>query len=78
MFDLDTAKVYPRFRGVAVPSQPTASAKNPTGDFDKFRDFMRRLVAVPHSEIKEQLETEKKRKRTSKVSSSSRVSRPKP
>jgi hypothetical protein len=42
-------------------------AKNPTGDFDKFTNFMRRLVAVPHSEIKAQLDAEKKAKRTSKA-----------
>jgi hypothetical protein len=38
----------------------------------KFTDFMRRLVAVPHSEIKAKLEAEKAAKQTSK--SSSRVS----
>ena len=37
---------------------------------DDFTDFMRRLVAVPHSEIKARLEAEKEAKRTSKTSSS--------
>jgi hypothetical protein len=36
----------------------------------KFTNFMRRLVAVPHSEIKAKLEAEKEAKRASKVSSS--------
>jgi hypothetical protein len=45
-------------------------AKNLTGDSDKFTDFMRRLVAVPHSEIKARLEAEKQAKRTSKTSAS--------
>jgi hypothetical protein len=36
----------------------------------KFVDFIRRLVAVPHLEIKAKLEAEKKAKRASKVSSS--------
>ena len=33
----------------------------------KFTDFMRRLVAVPHSEIKAKLEAEKEAKRASKL-----------
>jgi hypothetical protein len=56
----------------SAPNQPTASAKNVTGDFDKFTDFMRRLVAVPHSEIKAALDAEKAAKRMTK--SASRVS----
>jgi hypothetical protein len=42
-----------------VPQKPTRSAKNETGDFGKFTNFMRRLVAVPHSEIKAKLDAEK-------------------
>ena len=52
-------------------NRPT-SAKNVTGDFGQFTNFMRRLVAVPHSEIKAALDAEKeakKRKRVSRVSS---------
>ena len=51
---------------------PTPSTKNMTGDFGRFTDFMRRLVAVPHSEIKAALDAEKeakKKKRVSRVSS---------
>jgi hypothetical protein len=54
------------------PNRPKPSAKNVTGDFAQFTDFMKRLVAVPHSEIKAQLDAEKKakqRKRVSRVSS---------
>ena len=45
-------------------------AKNP--QFDRFKDFMTRLMAVPHSEVKEKLEAEKnakkgKRSRKSKL-----------
>ena len=50
--------------------KPIPSAKNVSGDFDKFTDFMRRLMAVPHSEIKARIEAEKEAKRTSKASSS--------
>jgi len=57
------------------PTRPTHSAKNVTGDFGKFTDFMRRLVAVPHSEIKAKLDAEKQAKRQRKKrSSASRAS----
>jgi hypothetical protein len=60
------------------PIRPTNPAKNVQGDFGKFTDFMKRLVAVPHSEIKAKLDAEKRakeRKRTSaKRSSVSRAS----
>jgi hypothetical protein len=36
----------------------------------KFVDFMRRLVAVPHAEIKSKLDAEREAKHTPKVSSS--------
>lgn len=52
-----------------MPNQPTSSAKNVTGDSATFTNFMRRLVAVPHSEIKARLEAEKAAKRTSKSAS---------
>lgn len=55
----------------AKPIRPTASAKNETGDFDRFTDFMKRLVAVPHSEIKAQLDAEKKAKRRKPASRAS-------
>ncbi len=57
-----------------MPNQPDASAKNVQGDFGKFTDFMRRLVAVPHSEIKAKLDAEKKAKRKAKAVSASRDS----
>jgi hypothetical protein len=50
------------------------SAKNVTGDFDKFTNFMQRLVAVPHSEIKAKLDAEKQAKQRQKKLSSSRAS----
>ncbi len=49
----------------------TISAKSENGDFDKFTNFMRRLVAVPHSEIKAKLHAEKiAKKRKAKPSAS--------
>lgn len=55
---------------------PVHPAKNEPGEFDRFTDFMRRLVAVPHSEIKANLDAEKTAKQRTRKSnaSSARVS----
>jgi len=45
-----------------MSNHPKSPAKNPTGDFGEFTSFMRRLVAVPHSEIKAKLDAEKRAK----------------
>ena len=45
-----------------MPKKPSTSAQDVTGDFDEFKSFMRRLIAVPHSEIKAKLDAEKKKK----------------
>jgi hypothetical protein len=45
------------------PSQPASSAKNETGDFEAFKVFTRRILSVPHSEIKAKLDAEKAAKR---------------
>jgi len=50
------------------------SAKNEPGDFDKFTSFMRRLVAVPHSEIKAKLDAEKQARKQRTKRTSSRAS----
>jgi hypothetical protein len=48
------------------------------GDFGKFTEFMKRLVAVPHAEIKAELDAEKQAKKLrERRSSASRVSRAK-
>ena len=52
-------------------SRPTLSAKNETVDFAQFTDFMRRVVAVPHSKIKARLDAEKRAKRKAKAVSAS-------
>jgi len=52
-----------------VANHPKSPEKNPTGDFGQFTDFMRRLVAVPHSEIKAKLDAEKRAKKRKKASS---------
>jgi hypothetical protein len=57
------------------PIRPANPAKNVEGDFGKFTNFMRRLVAVPHSEIKAKLDAERKAKaRKSSRTSASRAS----
>lgn len=45
---------------------PSDSAKNVRGDSDNFTSFVRRIVSVPHAEIKEKLDAERETKRTSK------------
>ena len=59
-----------------MANHPKSPAKNPTGDFGQFTNFMKRLVAVPHSEIKAKLDAEKRAKarRKSKQTSASLAS----
>jgi hypothetical protein len=59
-----------------MPTKPAHPAKNEPGEFDRFKNFMQRLVAVPHSEIKAKLDAEKAEKmREPKRASASRASR---
>jgi hypothetical protein len=54
-----------------MPNLPEPSAKIETGDFDPtFTDFVRRILSVPHSEIKAKLDAEREAKRTSKAPAS--------
>ena len=53
-----------------MPMKPIPSAKNESGDFERFKDFARRVVSVPHSTIKARLDAEKEAKRTAKASAS--------
>ena len=53
---------------------PSSPGKDVGGEFDRFKSFLGRLVAVPHSEIKAQLDAEKAKKRRAKNRSASRVS----
>jgi hypothetical protein len=52
-------------KGEAMPNRPTNPAKEITGNSGVFTDFMRRLVKVPHSEIKAKLEVEKRKPKRS-------------
>jgi len=56
----------------------TQAAKDVTGDFNVYKDFMRKLLSVPHSEIKAKLDAEKAAKRTSKSASRASGVRSKP
>jgi hypothetical protein len=58
--------------GASVPTKPKPSAKNVSGDFDKFTNFARQIMSVPHSEIKAHIDAEKAAKR--RLKSASRVS----
>jgi len=53
-----------------MSNRPSIPAKEIVGNSDVFTGFMRRLVQVPHSEIKAKLDAEKAAKRTSKRSAS--------
>jgi hypothetical protein len=57
-----------------VPKQPTDLAKDVRGDSDTFTNFMRRLIQVPHSEIKAIIDAEKQTRRKRKLFPVSRVS----
>lgn len=54
---------------------PTTSAENDTGEFDRFKSFLGGLVAVPPSEIKAQLDAEKKAKLKAKARSAAASSK---
>ncbi len=55
--------------------RPTPSAKNEKGEFDNFTNLLDRLLSVPHSKIKAELDAEKEAKRTRpKHASSGRAS----
>jgi len=70
---------YPLFlEGTPLANGPTVRAKEIVGTTVALDSFVRQILAVPHSEIKAQLDAEKAAKRTSKRSASRRVSRPKP
>ena len=53
---------------------PMKTTSATPGDFNKFSDFMRRLVAVPHAEIKAKLDAEKAAKKRKAKPSASRDS----
>jgi hypothetical protein len=49
----------------AKANRLNSPAKDAQSDFAQFKGFMRRLMSVPHSEIKAKLEAEKKLKKAS-------------
>jgi len=53
-----------------LADHPKSPAKNPKGDFGEFTNFVRRLVAVPHSEIKAKLDAEKRAKTRKRMTAS--------
>jgi hypothetical protein len=50
---LDTTARYSVLKNVLRLQGPKPSAKNEQGEFERFSNFMRRLVADPHLEIKD-------------------------
>jgi hypothetical protein len=55
----------------ANSSSDEPNAKTLSGDFDKFTDFMRKLVQVPHSEIKARIEADRGTRTASRASGAS-------
>ncbi len=51
-----------------MANHPKPSAKNAEGEYAKFESFMKRLVAVPHSEIKKEPDAEKTYKKRNRLS----------
>ena len=51
---------------------PVASAKN-QGEFARFDNLVGRVLAIPHSTIKQKLDAEKEQKRISRASASGRA-----
>jgi hypothetical protein len=52
-----------------VARHPKPSAKNATGEYAAFEDALKKVLSVPHSDIKSKLDAEK-RKRIKKSSAS--------
>jgi len=50
--------------------RPKVPATDTEGDFGRFSNFVRRLMAVPHDELKARLDAEKEAKRTASASAS--------
>ena len=50
---------------------PDQSAKNETGDSDKFKNFVRQVLSVPHGQVKAKLDAEKKARRQKRASRAS-------
>jgi hypothetical protein len=59
-----------------MASVPNQSAKNEAGDFAEFTNFVRRIVAVPHSKVQQRLKAEKRTKsRASRAPASGKKAR---
>ena len=56
-----------------MAKQTATFAASEAGEFDNFRGFMTRLVAIPHKEIRAKLEAEKAAKKDAKKASASRA-----
>jgi len=54
---------YPRFQRARLATHPKPSAKNEQGEFGNFTNLLDKLLSVPHSKIKAELDAEKKREK---------------
>ena len=53
-----------------MPQKPSQSAKSEQGEYATFTDALKKVLSVPHAQIKATLDAEKKRKASSHASSS--------
>ena len=51
------------------PTRPAAPAKNEQGEYGKFTNLLDRLLSVPHSKIKAELDAEKRAPRRKRAAS---------
>jgi hypothetical protein len=51
-----------------VSQKPSQSAKNEQGEYATFTDALKKVLSVPHAEIKATLDAEKKHKPSSRAS----------
>jgi hypothetical protein len=59
-----------------MASRPNPSAKNETGEYANFENALRKVLSVPHSEVKAKIDAGKQaRKQQKQKSSSAHVSR---
>jgi hypothetical protein len=50
---------------------PKPSAKNETGEYDRFENALKKVLSVPHSEIKSKIDAEKQARKQQKQRPSS-------
>jgi hypothetical protein len=58
-----------------MAQHPKPSAKNETGEYANFEAALKKVISVPHSELKSRLDSEKRAKKRRGKQASARASR---